>query len=314
MQLRRKGPWFAMGFFTVDWKFREKYESGAGRPLLRSSQGERKMKPDARTREEKLLDLLNIYEDDLPRQLDWYTNRHHKVNCGSILAGISTLHQLRGIKGYFIDHNPNAMRQDFYTASILLKIARDFGLGKKFHGIGIPLEDFLYALLSDSPECIDQISHAELEYKDSPKSYHFYTHMLQLLLRDDHTTIRELIARGSNKCGKPLRDEFASGSDFFSLFLKKDKDGLVRHIQSLIKIENTLLPDREFFSHRAVICTKICWIKGLEVEIEHPLVPMPIMPTTPLNHYKTGYDFLQPGWKPLSAGLTEKILRWVKQF
>lgn len=270
------------------------------------------MSLDSRTREQRLVNLLQILERESPRDLDWFINRYHKVNRGYILAGLSQLHELRGLTAYFIDHDPLAIRQQFFMACVLLKAAATHGFNSGFCDQGFPAEAFIYALLSDSLECLDWITHAELAHNDGPKSLHFYTHMWQLLLLDDHATLREMIALGAKKCRKPLREQFATGNDFFSLVLNRDKAALEVYIQNLTKIKSELI-NRDFFAHNAVICTKLCWLKGIKVEIDHPLVPMSLMPVAPRDHYKTEYEFLLPGWGPPKQGLMGKIKSWINQ-
>ncbi len=269
------------------------------------------MKPDTRTREQKLINLLAFYNADFPRQLDWYINRYHKVNRGSILMGIAHLHEFRALKAYFIDDDQKIMRQQFYMTTVLLKAAREEGFNSGFQDEGFPGDAFIYALLSDSPECINLIANAELAHKDDVKSGHFYSRMLQLLLLDDHASIRKMIALGAQKCGKPFREKFSSGSDFLSLFLNRDKSALEAHIKDSAKIKSELI-SRDFLAHWAVIYTKLCWLKGIEVEIDHPLVPMPLMPVAPLDLYEIEYEFLLPGWAPPKPSLMEKFRRWVK--
>lgn len=271
-----------------------------------------KMKTDTRSREQKLLDIIPIYEGDLPRDLEWYINRHHEVNRGSILLGISTLHELRGLKAYFINNDLKAMKQQFYMACILERASRATGFDPGYFGLPFPVRPYLYALLSDSPECLDSMARGQLDHRDNPRSYHFYSHMLQLLLLDEHDVLREKIALGAKKCGKQLRDQLATGEDYFSLVLKRDKTALEAHIQNLTKGKPTDMPDDSFFKHWAVVCAKICWIKGIEVQIDHPLVPMPLLPVEPLDHYDVEYDFLRPGWTPPSPSLLDKLKRFLK--
>ncbi|WP_293931455.1 Imm49 family immunity protein [Iodobacter sp.] len=269
------------------------------------------MSKDTRNREQQLLDFLKGEQDDLPRKLDSYINRFHKVDRGWILSWISILYECRALKASFIDHDQTAMRQQFYMTSILSAAANAAGFNPDFRDLGLPVEAFVHALLSDSPECINQIAHAGLMYKADPKSYHYYTHMLQLLLLGDHSAIKEMIAVGAKKCGKPLREEFATGRDFFSLFLRQDKPALEEHIFNLTKIKSELI-HRDFLHYWAVLCTKLCWIKGIEVEIDHPLIPMALMPVKPLPHYEIEYDFLRSGWEPPKDDLLHKIKRWLK--
>lgn len=268
------------------------------------------MSLDKRTREKKLIDLLEICNSEYPSQLDLYINCYYKVDRGAILRGIAHLHEYRGLKAYFIDNDLKAMRQQFYMTTILLKASREESFNSGFRDNSFPDDAFVYALLSDSQYCINLIANAELAYKNDVRSGHFYARMLQLLLLDEHASIREMIALGAKKCGKPFREKFASGTDFFSLFLSGDKSALEAYIKDSSKIKSAHI-NRDFFANWAVIHTKLCWIKGVKVEIDHPLVPMPLMPVAPLDHYEIEYDFLLPDWTPPKPGLMEKIKRWV---
>jgi hypothetical protein len=42
---------------------------------------------------------------------------------------------------------------------------------------------------------------------------------------------------------------------------------------------------------------KLCWLKDIQVRVDHHLVPMELMPVRPLPRYDDVYDFLE-----LSAG------------
>ena len=66
----------------------------------------------------------------------------------------------------------------------------------------------------------------------------------------------------------------------------------------------------DFFTYLATFKTKLCWYRGIEVQIDSPRVPMDLMPVRPLAHYDDLYDFLQPGWVPPPQGLMSKVGRW----
>ncbi|SFA68310.1 hypothetical protein SAMN05216263_1501, partial [Metapseudomonas otitidis] len=56
---------------------------------------------------------------------------------------------------------------------------------------------------------------------------------------------------------------------------------------------------------------KLCWYRGIEVQIQNPLVPMALMPIESLDTYDVEYDFLRPGWEPPPPpGLLNKIKRF----
>jgi hypothetical protein len=67
-----------------------------------------------------------------------------------------------------------------------------------------------------------------------------------------------------------------------------------------------------FLAGQSTVRAKLCWIKGIPLQIEGPWVPMELMPIQPLAHYDDEYEFLKPGWVPPPQGLAGKISRWFK--
>lgn len=47
-----------------------------------------------------------------------------------------------------------------------------------------------------------------------------------------------------------------------------------------------------------------------EVEIDHPLVPMELLPVRPLPQYSDVYDFRDPGWTLPPSNSIAKIAKW----
>ena len=60
----------------------------------------------------------------------------------------------------------------------------------------------------------------------------------------------------------------------------------------------------------ALPISKLCWLKGIEVEIDHPLFPMELLPLKPLEHYDDVYDFLSSDWTPPTQNFIQKITKW----
>lgn len=269
------------------------------------------MKESNVPRELGLANMLACEEGQLPRQLDWLKNRYYKIDRGSIYLSMAGLSKARGLKAYFIEHDIAAMKQHFYVSSRLLMASHATGVGIEYGGRIANYETFLFGLLSDSPEILSWLSSENLPLKDDPKSYHFYLHMIQLLLQGDEAALRQRIEIGSKKAGKPYREQYSSGTDFFSLVLKRDQQALEHHIENETKMKSSSVY-RDFLAPHAVISAKLCWIKGIEVHIQHPLVPMPLLPVAPLEKYDPEYEFLQPGWKPPAQGIWGKLKGWLK--
>jgi hypothetical protein len=65
-------------------------------------------------------------------------------------------------------------------------------------------------------------------------------------------------------------------------------------------------------SYLGTLQAKLCWYRGVDVQIESPLVPMKLTPLAPLLRYHNHY-FLEPDWQPPAQGRLAKLLKWWKR-
>jgi hypothetical protein len=266
------------------------------------------MSKNKESREAWLAKVVHSREEHSKEQLKKDIANHHKLKWGWVLNIASSLPQYRGLKSYFIDHDMHALKQHFYVACRLLMASQ-----KEIEPGGdafAAYEPFLYGLLSDSPEIFDWLTHADLKNKDSVKGPHFLFHQFQLVLRRDDDALRETITVVAKKGGKHDKALAQAGQDFFSLLLKQDKEGLQAMIENQSKIKSAQELEGQFLAGFAVVHAKLCWYRGIEVQIQNPLVPMELMPIQPLDAYDVEYDFLRPGWTPPPPpGLFAKVKR-----
>lgn len=221
------------------------------------------------------------------------------------LGIISEKSKVAGLESYFVADDASSMRRHFYVVGRLLQ--RSHVEGWDAFATYAP---FLYDLLSDSPEIYDWLAHAELKDKDYVKGPHFLFHQFQLVLRRDDKALRETIAIVAKKGSNRDKSLAQAGQDFFSLLLKQDKEGLQTLIENQAKIKSAEELEGQFLAGFAVTHAKLCWYRGIEVQIQNPLVPMPLMPIEPLDAYDVEYDFLRPGWTPPPPpGLLAKVKR-----
>ena len=260
------------------------------------------------TREEWLTQVVHSQNAHSKEQLKKDIANYHKLKWGWVLAIASYLPRYRGLKSFFIDNDSKGLKQNFYVVCKLLMASQKEAEpgGDAFAGY----ESFLYGLLSDSPEIYDWLTHADLKTKDDVKTPHFRWHQFQLVLRRDDEALRETIALVAKKGRKHDKALAQAGQDFFSLLLKNDKEGLQALIEDQAKIKSVNELEGQFLAGFAVVHAKLCWYRGIEVQIQNPLVPMQLMPIEPLDTYDVEYDFLRPGWTPPPPpGLFAKVKR-----
>jgi len=173
---------------------------------------------------------------------------------------------------------------------------------------------FLYGLLSDSPSVIEWLGTAQppqlVAERDNPSVWWFHGHMLQLALTDQHDALHAKIEIAARKTQAHLRKDFASGQDFHSLLLRRDKAAL----EALLSCHARKLKGdpilENFLAEVSTLRAKLCWLKGIQVQIDSPLIPMELMPVQPLTNYDDEYDFLRPGWEPPPQGIRGRAKRW----
>lgn len=155
------------------------------------------------------------------------------------------------------------------------------------------------ALLSDCSEVINRLAtirHSSYEplmkTGDSTIIYVF-----QAAIREDWEEFDSLMEIVKTKTLKKLpiyRYDF----DFFKCLKEKDKAGCEAAINGLLEkrlnnARNKYSIYKDFFSFPALGYAKLAWLKGLEVDIDHELVPKQLLPVKPNDVYVDEYDFLK---------------------
>lgn len=251
-------------------------------------------------REEELENFLAAYGNkfiEYPRE---YKERYHKINKGAMLNSLATYYKYKAIKNLFIEKNFREMRRNFYTSSLLNIKSRQFCMNNGFIDENFPFDSFLYAFLSDSTDLINKIGNEEISYKNSPHKFHYYFFAIQFLINDEYDELENFL---KYKKESIIEFEFVA-DDFFYYFMENDISNLSIYIKKLLnyKFDNSL--DEKFIPKWATMCCKLCWQKGIEINIEGDKLPMEIMPINPLEKYDLEYDFLSPDWAPPSGSFS----------
>lgn len=249
----------------------------------------------------------------MPELIDKIRYRRKSIDLQACYGLLSDKHVALAVCDYFIEGNLQGFKQHLYVASKLNLAAIALDSYQRF-SVG---SEVFYALFTDNIELIDTMARLEPKYfmsaRDNPLNPQFKVHMWQLSILGDHETLQTKIEKLAKNGLKADRKLAAAGKDFFSLLIRGDKQGLedLIHQHALVKSADPLTED--FMSFLGCLEAKLCWLKGIPVQIDSPLVPMALMPVQPLEHYDDVYDFLQPGWVPPPQGILDKVSSWFKK-
>ncbi|AJC23274.1 hypothetical protein RO07_11770 [Pandoraea pulmonicola] len=252
---------------------------------------------------------LQFSLDHMPQVIEKIRYRVKPISLENCYSSLANDHLVIGLFEYFINQNSERLKQNLHTAC-QLKLA-DIAIDsyQKFE-VG---SEILYALLSDSPGMVEEMANLKpshfLSARDNPLHSQFQVHMWQLAIQGDYTALEAKaghLAKNGRKADHMLA---AQGKDFFSLLMRADKSGLESLIRQHADVCSRDALTEDYLSYLATIEAKLCWYRGIPAEIDHPLVPMDLMPIRPLAHYDDVYDFLYPDWVPPTQGLMWKLSR-----
>ena len=258
-------------------------------------------------------ELKQIEEDLLLLEKQYRT-----LSLSAVFSSMAHDHENLGLLACFAHHNLAAFKQHWALVSKLRVHASRHEPDSEYHSSGGTMSremELLYAFISDSPAAIDEVTMLDtprlIRFRDDAKAREFTFHIAQLVMRDDYETAHTKIEIGAKKAGGSLKKAYAAGTDFYSLLMKGDKTGLEASIMDYTKQEekNTLPTVCDFIRPVSTFRAKLCWHKGIPVEIEHPMVPMDWMPIAPLAHYDDIYAFFAPDWTPPDQSLFARIGR-----
>lgn len=236
--------------------------------------------------------------------------RIEPIDVSACYSSLAHSHLVIAFYKYFVQQDQVQLKQNLYTACRLELAAIAIDGFQKFT---VPT-DILYALLSGSSKLIESVTTLEFDYFvdqcQNPRNSEYKVRMWQLAVQRDDEQLEKQVNNLARKGRKYDQLAVNTKEDFFSMLLRGEKAGLedliARHAS--VPEKNALM--EYYFSGLATLETKVCWHRGIHVEIDHPLVPMELMKTHPLPQYDDIYDFLAPDWSPPSRGMFGKLFRF----
>lgn len=194
-----------------------------------------------------------------------------------------------------------AIQQNIQTTKSL---CRDFGILKskifEFREVDISpgmSADIIYPLLSDHRELISRITAWKYKWIEDDLKKGEPQYIIQRILCDDYDEAHKLLGRFREYYEpSPFNEVDAT---VLEAILTNKRDDLLKNLNFLLESKNhnarnRIYPiRRDIFSFPAVGFLKLAWIKGMEIEINHPLIPMDLMPNEPISNYKPQFSFIK---------------------
>lgn len=208
---------------------------------------------------------------------------------------------------WYNEQNLAVAKQWFYVAAKCIAISATKPVGnEKFWA----LHPFMFPLLSDNLEMIKVYSTIEtpnlLERRNDLKNNEFDISLVQTALQGDDTKLASMINTYKAKNYKNQSKFKIAVIQFMEGLLTSDIAEMEAAIALLSKWQLSNPTTEDFLSDYAVVLCKLAWIRGCEVQVDSPLVPMAFMPIASLPHYDDVYEFLKPDWVAPPAPSTEE--------
>jgi hypothetical protein len=205
-------------------------------------------------------------------------------------------HEKKALESLYIKNNLEEARQHYYTCGCLDEF-RILNYDGKILDYG--LNHLAYAMLSDNPSLIKR--YADLKHSQYDKMIKngntAPTYVLQCLIKDDWDEYERVMPIVKTKSVKKYKLELDAA--YYEALADRNKlkieEILAEFVTPKVHKQRNKYHElvKEFVSHPALAYTKIAWLKGLEVQVNSPYIPMELMPVKPNQDYIEEYDFLK---------------------
>jgi hypothetical protein len=256
---------------------------------------------------------IKLAEENLPQKIDDLRLQPKRISVVRYLHALGRIHREYASRDYFVRTNLSAFKQNMYVCGLcelrsLQKTPYDMRTGFNAPRLIGVLQN---ALMSDNIDLIRATASIEQPNTDETR---IIERMWKAALVGDDDLIKQLLPLSAGRgTRKAYRKEVEEGRDLFSLLLAGDKTGLEKRILLDIDAESMDADFDDFVSLYSTSIAKLCHIRGIPVEIDHPRVPMDLVRIAPLPHYDDVYDFLAPGYEPPPEGLLGHLKSWIKK-
>jgi hypothetical protein len=233
----------------------------------------------------------------------YITANAYPDHIGASYNSLATDTVRHALYSWYVDHDLASAKQWFYLAARLIAESTTKPKGATLW----TCHDFMFPLLSDSPEMIALFATLSppgvdnkpsfADKRENPREGEFQSYLVQTAIKGDDQKLDELVALFKAKSLKKNAKFNNAYIQFYTGLIGGDVPEMEAALDYLGKLQSQNPTTEDFLAFHAVIMCKLAWLRGYEVQVDSPLVPMAFMPVAPLPHYDDVYEFLKPGWQ-----------------
>ena len=219
----------------------------------------------------------------------------HPIQSKSDKAMLWYYNSYQALGNFFIHKHLANCKQNFYRCGRI-----DEYLIKKYDSrlLDSGMANISYALLSDNLELINRyadLTHSKFKWMVE-HGHSTLMYAVQQSIKNDYDKVKWCLDIMSVKNQKLNKGLLPDGM-FLEGLLKNDKGQMEESLYLLLKDHKKRNKHmgiaQDYISIPALGYAKLAWLKGMEVEIDHPLIPKELLPHQPLAHYDDKYEFLK---------------------
>ncbi len=261
---------------------------------------------------------------DLDELLDLKTYREPS------LSTFSSINKVFWMKDYFIDREIEKAKQFLFVIGIIsnmtinkritIRNGIDRWKTNTYMRLG-PTIEILSMLLSDNTSLLSEFKSWQFDDIDPDPQYGNSPTLglpvvIQALLKGDKEYAKKHVKKyRAHFQGADDDKYFGRDADLMEAMIKGDEKEVSDFVMHICKPEthknriefHTF--EKKFLSLDGTAILKTMWILGHEIEVDHPLIPMELMPIRPLDKYEVPYFFLEG----FEGELPENYKEWLRK-
>lgn len=241
--------------------------------------------------------MSNIFHDRIPASLVLLESG--KGAPEHIISGLAKPAEISALESFFVKGDLAEAKNWFYVAALASMVTME-RYGNDLLTFSRPLD---FALLSDCKALQERFARwrsPQLEERLSKRMFMASNIRItqHLLLNEAHEALAVFEAFLPN-AGKKDYLRLAPDVLFLEGMVTGDRGKVETAIAQLLEPKMVRYRNKdsipgigEWLSHPAMWYAKLAWIKGMEIQIDHPLIPMALLPVAPLLEYKSPWSCL----------------------